>query len=136
MPVSKGKTAKKNNVLAMPGIFRHELDMVGLGFRMKRDARDVLAGIVAKKPLTGVKLEREPENKYDLNAIAVYHPDRGPLAKKHLGYLRADTAAIIAPLWDEGLLRFKSATLTALDAEDDWKTGTLDVEFIDKRKKG
>lgn len=123
-------------VKQLPRVFKHEMDCVGLGFRLKRDVRQVLAGSIAKRPLIGVKLVREPENKYDENAIAVFHPERGALAGKHLGYLRADTAAIIAPLWDDGLLKFKRATLLALDAEDDYKTGRLEVEFIDKRKKG
>ena len=134
----KAKTAKK-----VPKAFTHEVAVVGLGFRLKRDVRRALADTVARRPVDGIVLVREQENRYDDNAIMVKHPDRGPLAGKHLGYLRADTAAILAPLMDdyaataasgepEGM-RFAKAELVELDADDDYKTGSLVVTFHDYR---
>lgn len=117
-----------------------DLSVVGLGFRLKRDVRQVLAGNVAKaiglgSPGINVKLTREQENRYDINAIRVTHDGSGALRGNHLGYLRADVAAQIAPLMDDNLLSFQRASLKELDAKDDWKTGTLTATFKDKRPK-
>ena len=47
-------------------------------------------------------LEREPENKFDPNAIAVYVPVKSGTHKLMLGYVPAEIAANLAPLLDEG----------------------------------
>ena len=136
--------AKTQTAKNYPKTFTYEVAVVGLGFRLKRDVRRALADSL-RRPMNGVVLQREQENRFDINAIAVYHPNHGALAGKQLGYLRADTAAILAPLMDEYAatgagapadrtgLQFKSAKLLSLDAEDDHKTGMLEVIFKDWR---
>lgn len=116
-------------------IIRQECDVVGLGFRLKRDVRRVLADNCRHTDgIDGIMLVREQENRFDINAIQVLHPKRGLLAGKHLGYLRADTAAILAPLLDDGHIKVKSAKLMELYEADDFKTGLLAIEFLDLRK--
>lgn len=132
MPVKKA--AKTGTVRPMPKMFVTDLDVVGLGFRLKRDVRTVLAHSVAKTPVK-VTLTREPDNKYDVNAIRVNHAGTGALAGHHLGYIRADSAAILASLMDDGQFVFKRAKLEALYEDEDYKTGSMTVEFVDKRKK-
>ena len=46
-------------------------------------------------------LLREPRNRADPNAIAIYRP--GLLFKKHLGYVSADIAERLGPRMDGGL---------------------------------
>lgn len=130
MPV-KGKTAKK------PAIARrwdHELDVVGLRFRWKRDGRRALADMIAKRgSVTGIRLIREPDNKVDENAIMVYLPER-ILEGAQLGYIRADSAAVLAPKLDNGSLIVLSAKLEELDESEDWNIGTMLVKFGDVKK--
>lgn len=116
-----------------------DLSVVGLGFRLKADARKVLAANVQravgnKSPGLNVKLVREQENRADVNAIRVIHDGAGPLRGHHLGYLRADVAAQVAPLMDDNLLTFQRASIKELDAANDFKTGTLTATFRDKRR--
>lgn len=47
---------------------------------------------------SGLKLEREPHNQYDGNAIKVLDPD----TDEHLGYVAKEHAIEIAPLIDKG----------------------------------
>lgn len=117
----------------MPKTFEHDLDVVGLGFRLKKDVRRALAG---RCPVDGVKLVREQENKYDINAIRVVYPNSGALAGKQIGYIRADSAAILAPLMDEGELVFKRGSLTRLIDGPNGENceGHIHVVFTDKRK--
>lgn len=119
-----------------PTKFEFDLMVVGMGFRLKRDVRQVLAQTAERRGVA-VKLVREQENKYDLNAVKVIHADTGALAGKHLGYLSAETAAILAPLLDNGKnggLKFKSAKLIDMDGELDHKQGTVHAVFDDFRK--
>jgi hypothetical protein len=112
----------------MTGHFEHDLDLVGLKFRMKKDARLQLA---KRCPIVhGVKIDREQENKYDINALRV------TLDGKHIGYLRADSAAVLAPKIDDGELKFLRATLTSLvdGTNGPASEGRLHVVFEDKRK--
>lgn len=114
-------------------LFTHTMEVVGLGFRVKSDVRRVLAGRTNTAPMR-VAIEREPDNKSDPNAIRVIVAV-GALKGKHIGYLRADTAALLAPLMDAGHFVFKSAKLTGLYQDDDFKSGILEVTFRDKRPK-
>ena len=126
--------------------FTYDFDVVGLGFRLKADAREELAATIRRNAkvmskggagITGVKLRREQENKYDINAIAVYYPDRGALAGKHLGYLRADTAAIIAPLMDDGkeggLVFLRASIIGILDGKRPNEVLKITATFTDHR---
>lgn len=115
-------------------IFKHEIDVVGLGFRMKREFRQRFA---KELPIL-VTLVREQTNRFDINAIKVVSADRTQQAPKgtHLGYIRAESAALLAPLMDnreDGGMVFKSAVLTSLYEDDDHRSGVLDVEFYDYR---
>jgi hypothetical protein len=53
-----------------------ELEVIGLRFRWKKDGRIAIARMCDKGDITGIRLEREPDNKYDENAIMVLLPTR------------------------------------------------------------
>lgn len=116
----------------MPKTFEHDLDLVGIKFRMDKDKRAALA---CNCPTSLVRLVREQENKYDENAIRVELTHRGSTEAQHLGYIRADSAAILAPYMDRGELVFKSAKLnTLMDGNNGPNSeGRLTVVFTDKR---
>jgi hypothetical protein len=119
--------------------WRTELEVIGLRFRWKKDGRAALARMAAKADIGGIRLVREPDNKWDDNAIMVLLPER-LMSGAQLGYLHRQTAALLAPGFDSGKYEVVSAKLTDLSAEDDYNTGTLDVLFRDrpvpaKRKK-
>jgi hypothetical protein len=109
--------------------WEHQLDVLGLKFRWKRDMRRGLADTVERRRgIAGIRLVREPENKYDPNAIAVYLPrtiDRG----KQLGYLRRGAAELLAPRIDDGSLVIVGAKLMELFEDDDWNSGPMIVSF-------
>lgn len=111
----------------------HEVTVVGLGFRVKRDVRKVLAGLLDKGSIPGCRLEREPDNRADPNAIRVYLPERVAFGIQ-LGYLRANVAELLAPKMDSGKLAVANVVLESLDADDDYKSGTAVVTFIDVDK--
>jgi hypothetical protein len=93
--------------------WNHNLTVVGLNFRWKKENRAVLAAMLAKSSISGIRLEREPESEYDANAIAVYLPVR-VFDGKQLGYLGRETAAVLAPKFDAGTLVVESCTLLGL----------------------
>jgi hypothetical protein len=75
--------------------------VVGLQFRWKMTGREMLAR-AAPFP---VELEREPDNPADENAIKVNIAATKKLTKlkgAHLGYLRKEVAAMLAPRLDAG----------------------------------
>lgn len=111
----------------------HELDVIGLKFRWKKELREKLAMTVNTRSVAGIRLEREPENEYDENAIAVYLPNR-LYDGKQLGYIRRDSAALLAPKMDAGSLEVVSATLTEIRAGEPktpWNEGNLVIRFRD-----
>lgn len=108
----------------------HGLDVIGLGFRMKKQNREELARILKNADITGVRLTREPDNQYDPNAIAVYLPER-TMGGAQLGYLRRSTAELLAPKIDNGTLVVVRAKLLDLRAGDDFKEGGMEVVFRD-----
>lgn len=137
MPVSgRGKTAKRASKPRYRS-WNHELDVIGLKFRWKRDGRRALADMVTKRgSITGIRLVREPDNPADPNAIKVMLPER-ILDGKQLGYIRATSAELLAPKLDSGKLVVKSAKLETLHEADDWNEGVLVVVFgdlIERRK--
>jgi HIRAN domain-containing protein len=112
----------------------HTLELIGLRFRWKKDARRVLANMIENKgAVTGIRFSREPENKYDENAIAVYLPSR-LMSGHQLGYLHRETAAMLAPKLDDGSLVIVSAELQSLNPRDDYNTGEILVRFKDVEK--
>lgn len=119
-------------------VFSHEVDVVGLGFRMKRPFRQTLAKALLTRGGLKISLQREPMNKYDENAIRVDAAQvKGGVEKgQHLGYIRADTAKLIAPLMDcrqDGGFVFKAGVLNELYGDDDNRTGSMAIEFFDYR---
>lgn len=70
-----------------------QTQIVGNSYRPDT-ARTWLAKLAPKQPL---QLRREPNNKYDPNAVMVY------IFEQHLGYIPRGLAAEIAPLMDKGL---------------------------------
>lgn len=126
----------KTTTAKTPTRVEQELDVVGLKFRWKREARRALSDMIRKRgAITGVRIIREPENKYDANALAVYLPTR-IMDGKQLGYLRASSAVILAPHVDAGAVKLVSAKLLNLDAEDDWNSGTLLVVLRKVKPRG
>lgn len=127
------KTKTSDKSVAKPHVrkWTHHLDVVGLKFRWTRDGRQAISRMIDKKgSITGITLEREPDNKWDDNAIKVMLPSR-VIDGKQLGYLRAPAAELLAPKLDDGSLIVVSAKLTSLDADEDWNEGTLEVIFGD-----
>lgn len=115
--------------------WNYTIEVIGLRFRWKRDARRAFAGMVEQRgQITGVRIVREPENQHDENAIAVFLPQR-IAGGKQLGYLHRETAAILAPKMDEGLLKVVKAELLSLNQRDDYNTGDLLVRFQDMSPK-
>lgn len=113
----------------------HELEVVGLGFRLKRETRRQLRRMVESKgSIAGIQIEREPENRFDFNAIKVSLPSR-VFSGAPIGYFHRETAEMLASRMDAGTLVVKSAVLTDIHGDDD-KQATVLVRFIDKPAKG
>jgi hypothetical protein len=127
----KGKTAKK----PVGRTWSHHIDVIGLGFRWKRDGRRALADMIEKRgSITGIRIVREPDNRHDENALAVLLPPR-ILDGAQLGYIRATTAEQLAPRIDDKTLRVCAVTLLSLDEDDEWRSGELHVRFLDVKPK-
>lgn len=110
----------------------HQVDVVGLKFRWKRDARRALAASIGANGLAGIRLVREPDNKYDGNAIMVLLPARLH-GGKQLGYVRKDSAALLTPKLDTGTLKIAKAVLVELLEDDDFNSGPMIVTFQSKQ---
>jgi hypothetical protein len=92
------------------------LEVVGLQFRWKKEAREVLSR-AAPFP---VEFEREPDNPHDPNAIKILIAGDFKLTKlrgKHLGYMRRGTAALFAAKLDAGLIEPVRLWVTVVDAQ-------------------
>ncbi len=112
----------------------HQLTVIGLKFRFKRQGREMIQRMLDKHEIKGMQLEREPDNPADPNAIKVLLPFR-ILEGAHLGYLRREAAEVLAPRLDDGSLKVVSATLYELDERDDYNSGQMVVRFRDIRAK-
>jgi hypothetical protein len=110
--------------------WRAELEVIGLRFRWKKDGRAALASMAAKSDITGIRLVREPDNKWDENAIMVMLPER-LMGGRQLGYLHRQAAELLAPKLDSGSLEVVSAKLMSLDPGVDYNTGSMDIIFRD-----
>lgn len=81
-----------------------QLSLVGASFRPK-DAKEVLASLDTDDI---VQLVREPDNKYDPNAIQIHYDDT------FIGYVAKHEAAMIADDIDEALSDDPGLELTAV----------------------
>lgn len=100
-------------------------DVVGLDYRMSEQAQLTLKVLVESEPLK-CKLTRQPKNPKDKNAIKVICDD--PRLEKtykltgppplHVGYLRKEVAAVIAPSLDNESIEITFCRLVGVDAED------------------
>jgi HIRAN domain-containing protein len=123
MPTVKGRT------------WEMELEVIGLKFRWKKDGRAMLARMADKADITGIRIVREPDNKYDPNAVMVLLPER-LLEGRQLGYFHRQVAELLAPRLDSGILEVASAKLVSLDPSDAHNTGTLVIVFRDAGQAG
>lgn len=93
-----------------------EVSVVGLNYRATVSTLKKLASEVPVQ----CALEREPENEHDENAIKVViteKPWRRPHGGFHIGYVKRETAAAIAPALDAGTFPFNRAWLMSVDPE-------------------
>ena len=96
-----------------------ELSLVGMLHRLTPSTIHRLADEVAEHPLK-CRLEREPDNPHDANAIKVIL-ESGRLAKTksgfHIGYIKRAVASVIAPVMDAGDWDFTRVKLMLVDDE-------------------
>jgi HIRAN domain len=92
-----------------------EMPVVGLKYRVSISTRNALALDVKRGGLR-VYLEREPENTHDENAVKVMM-DGEPYNGLHIGYVKKDIAAVLAPVLDSGIPVI-TAKLLAVDMQD------------------
>lgn len=76
-----------------------DLKVVGVTFKNEDTGEkrsDIIRELMAKSPEEiAIKLEREPDNRFDMNAVKVLADGR------QIGYIGKEYASIIAPLLDE-----------------------------------
>lgn len=110
-----------------------ELTVVGLRFSdLTKEGKE----LIARHTPFPVKLEREPDNPVDDNAIKVLIAGDFKLTAlkgKKLGHLRANIAAILAPKMDAGALEQVKLWVTDVDLEA--YEATIDARFRDVPKK-
>lgn len=93
------------------------MDVVGMQHRVTKTTRGMIADYVKLLPIM-CKLEREPENPADKNAIKVIAANGSPYSGIHLGYIPRVTAEILAPALDKGQAEVLNVTLTSVDPDD------------------
>jgi hypothetical protein len=116
-----------------------ELSVVGLNFRWKRDVIAMMPGWVPF-PVT---LEREPDNRFDSDAIKVVIAGTMKLTKlrgAHFGYIsnrldeeegqRVGLASLLAPKLDSGAI--EPVKLWVTDIDVDSGAATLSARFRDR----
>jgi len=108
--MGKGVTMTKKKKLRPKQL---ELSVVGLNHRVRIES---MKKMERELPLK-CRLEREPGNLADENAIKVILDDEDFRTNWHIGYLRRSLATVLAPLMDSNDLRVLSAELTELDVE-------------------
>lgn len=116
--------------------WRVTLTVVGLNFRWKAATRQMMPGW-CPFPVT---LEREPDNRFDADAIKVVIAGTKKLTKlngSHLGYLsnrqeggeRVGIASMLAPKLDAGQVELVKAWVTEVDP--DAGTAVMEARFRD-----
>lgn len=104
---SKGKSANSKT-----------FDVVGLNHRILPGTQRMIADAVDEREVK-VKLEREPDNPYDHNAIKVIVVDKKLFddSEIFIGYLRRRTASVFAHGLDSGTLKVKRCVLKVVYPE-------------------
>lgn len=99
------------------------LSVVGMGYRLSVDKRNELDELAPFK----VKLEREPKNLHDENAIQVVMDDKTMKNNgMQIGYLPRLVAGAWAPALDSGKLKILESWMTAVPESGD---GEVFVKF-------
>jgi hypothetical protein len=105
-----------------------EVEVVGMSYRgWTKQGRVMLRD---RAPFA-VTIEREPQNEYDPNAILVKLL-KMEIKPEELGYIRRETAVLLAPRLDAGRLIFKSGLSTDVDIDAGLVACTL--RFADRSK--
>ena len=84
--------------------------------------------VAALQPGVTVTLVREPENKFDKNAIAVWS------GGKRIGYIPSKQNAGLAAAMDQGAHGYDSAKLLAMDQKPDARA--MDATFVRSANSG
>lgn len=94
-----------------------ELSLVGMFHKLTPGTVRKLSTACNDHPIK-CRLEREPENPHDANAVKVVAIEK-PWAKAHggmpLGYVARQSASVIAPVMDAGEWDFTSVRLMSVD---------------------
>jgi hypothetical protein len=119
-------------VMAKATFIRVETHVLGIQFRLKQSAREILADFI---PYT-VKVMRERENEADPNAIQVYVDDPNMPAwdGRLLGYIPRGVAKEISPKWDAREISYRSGTVTSMDISEGTAEVTLRFKKSQRRK--
>ena len=95
--------------------------LVGMNYRVGIQLQSELA---EHTPLA-IRLEREPGNTHDPNAVKVILTEIRP--DMHIGYIARDVAARLAPLVDSGRIGIEAAAVTEIDGENG--SGTVIISY-------
>lgn len=96
---------------------RLTLSVVGIEYRVTLTTRQMVLARMEDAGPIACRLEREPTNTHDRNAIKVIIAEK-PYAKLHLGYLRRQIAQVLAKPLDRGVVVVKEAHLVELWPRD------------------
>lgn len=107
-----------------------ELTVVGLQYRLSLSTRRMISQKLGEGRIE-VKLVREPDNEMDRNAIKVVIA-KSAYKGLHIGYLRKQTALVLADAFDEGEIIDPETYMTALDPAE----GTAELVFHYRKSPG
>lgn len=102
-----------------------EFRVVGLRYRVTEDTLQEMSEVLPLK----AKLEREPDNPHDENAIKVVLLDK-PWKDFHIGYLHREVAKTIAPKWDAVKVEISEGVIAELDPNEAEATITLKMKSL------
>lgn len=97
-----------------------ELTVVGMLHRLTISTLRKLSEALNENGELKCRLERDPENPHDANAVRVIVIEK-PWAKAHaglfIGYIKRESASVIAPVMDAGDWDFTHVRLWSVEAE-------------------
>lgn len=102
-----------------------EIGVVGLLHRTTGPTRKLLETLLEKHPIE-MKLEREPRNRFDNNAIKVIIGE-GKMKNLHIGYVPKEIAKVLAPAMDSGKAKDTRGIMTEIDIHEG--TGVMLLKF-------